>query len=71
MKRKTIKLDWTRLLGFDQTPEVTGSGQSAGRLGAKVGSKDCSVRRGEPVSPGRLRDPRMAKVGTKPDIKKV
>ncbi len=66
--KKSIVLDWSRLLGFDQAsredvarPQI--SDPRLGKLGSKVGSKGCSVRR-DGVS-----DPRMAKVGSKVGVK--
>lgn len=39
MRNIASKLDWTRMLGFDQIADTRRAAQSTGRLNAKVGNK--------------------------------
>jgi hypothetical protein len=75
---KKIVLDWSRLLGFDQASredvvEPRISDPRLGKLGSKVGSKGCSVRRDGGSDVGVKVGAKVgvkigAKVGLKPSL---
>jgi hypothetical protein len=68
---KRVVLDWSRLLGFDQIarpagelePQLTDPRMT--KLGPKVGTKPCTVRRDDGVQE-QVRTRLGAKVGVKP-----
>jgi hypothetical protein len=69
--KKQVVLDWSRLLGFDQASERNPaapqiSDARLGKLGSKVGSKGCTVRRD--AGAAGLRSAIGAKVGSKPVV---
>ena len=64
MKKLSSKLDWNRMLGFEQ---IAGERSQTAKLEAKVGIKPVDMRIGAKVGIKPLADLRIgAKVGIKP-----